>query len=233
MKTMRIISWVSAIVGALLLLGALLLWNGSRRFVAGARTVQGAVVELIESRDSDGTTYKPVVRFTANDGREITYTESFSGNPAPYDVGETVEVLFTADNPHQARIKGFMSLWLAPTILGGMGLVFATIGGGIFFASVTGRRKKDYLMAYGNAVHTDLQGVERNTSLEVNGKNPWRISSQYLDPDTQKLRVFHSENLWFDPTRFVTAKQVTVLLDPKNPKRYHMDVSFLPELEGG
>jgi hypothetical protein len=30
----------------------------------------------------------------------------------------------------------------------------------------------------------------------------------------------------------VTAKQMTVLLDPKNPQRYHMDVSFLPELEG-
>ena len=27
------------------------------------------------------------------------------------------------------------------------------------------------------------------------------------------------------------AKTVTVLLDPKNPKRYHMDVSFLPELD--
>jgi len=26
---------------------------------------------------------------------------------------------------------------------------------------------------------------------------------------------------------------VTVLLDPKNPQRYHMDISFLPELEEG
>jgi len=86
-------------------------------------------------------------------------------------------------------------------------------------------------MAYGNAIQTDFQGVERNTSLKINGKNPWRITSQWLDPASNKLRVFHSENLWFDPTRFTTAKTVTVLLDPKNPKRYHMDVSFLPELD--
>ena len=46
------------------------------------------------------------------------------------------------------------------------------------------------------------------------------------------MRIFHSENLWFDPTRFVKRKQVTVLLDPNNPKRYHMDTSFLPEVEG-
>jgi hypothetical protein len=233
MKAMRIISWLFPVLGVLLLVGALLLANNSRRFVASAHATPGTVVELIASRDSDGTTYKPVVRFTATDGREITYTETFSGNPAPYDVGETVEVLFTPDEPSKARIKGFMSLWLGPAILGGMGLIFAAVGGGIFFASVSGRRKKVYLMAYGNAIQTDLQGVERNTSLKVNGKSPWRITSQYLDPVTNKLRVFHSENLWFDPSRFVTAKQVTVLLDPKNPKRYHMDVSFLPELEGG
>jgi hypothetical protein len=87
-------------------------------------------------------------------------------------------------------------------------------------------------MAHGNAIQTDLQGIAQNTSLEINGQYPWRITSQYLDPATRKLRVFHSENLWFDPTRFVTAKQVTVMLDPKDPRRYHMDVSFLPEPEG-
>jgi Protein of unknown function (DUF3592) len=232
MKTMRIISWVFPVVGGLMLLGASLLWVSTRNFVAGAQTLQGTVVELIANRDSDGdTTYKPVVRFSSPDGQEVTYTESFSGNPAPYDLGESVEVLYSPGHSRKARIKGFVSLWLGPVILAGIGLVFTAIGVGIFLARHGGRRKKDYLMAYGNAIQTDLQGVERNTSLEIGGKNPWRISSQYLDPATNKLRIFHSENLWFDPTRFVTAKQVTVLLDPKDPKRYHMDVSFLPELE--
>ena len=94
-----------------------------------------------------------------------------------------------------------------------------------------GQRKKTYLMAYGNAIETDLQGVERNTSLEVNGKHPWRINSQWLDPVANKLRVFHSENLWFDPAKFLAGKQITVLLDPNNPTRYYMDVTFLPQLE--
>lgn len=231
MKTMRIISWVFTLVGVLLLLGAALLWNSTHRFMASASRLQGTVVELIEKRDSDGATYSPVVRFIAPDGREVTYTESFSGNPAPYDVGENVEVLYSRENPDEPRIKGFMSLWLVPAILGGLGSIFTLIGGGVLFARHTGQRKKNYLMAYGTAIQTDFQGVERNTSFEVNGRHPWRIASQFLDPATNKLRVFHSENLWFDPSRFVTAKQVTVLLDPKNPKRYHMDVSFLPALE--
>jgi hypothetical protein len=232
MKTLRLISWLFPLIGGLLLVGALLLWNNTRQFVASAYTAQGKVVELIEKRDSDGVTYSPVVRFTAPDGREVTYTESFSGNPAPYDPGDGVEVLYSREQPGKARIKGFMSLWLGPVILGGMGAVFTAIGGGILVAQRTGKRRKDYLMAYGTAIQTDFQGVERNTSLEVNGRNPWRITSQYLDPVTRKLRVFHSENLWFDPEKYVTSKQLTVLLDPKNPKRYHMDVSFLPELDG-
>ena len=45
------------------------------------------------------------------------------------------------------------------------------------------------------------------------------------------MRVFHSENLWFDPSSFMKRRKVTVLLDPNNPKRYYMDVTFLPQLE--
>lgn len=232
MKVARLISWLFPALGGLLLLGAVLLAIHTRQFVARAHTVPGTVVDLVEKRDSDGSTYSPVVRFTTPHGREITYTESFSGYPAPYDVGEPVEVLYSAEKPDQGRIKGFMSLWLGPLVLGGIGSVFTLIGGGILLARRGGKRSRNYLMAYGTAIQTDLQGVERNTSFEVNGRHPWRITSQYLDPATNKLRVFHSENLWFDPSKFVTSKQMTVLLDPKDPRRYHMDLSFLPELEG-
>jgi len=74
-------------------------------------------------------------------------------------------------------------------------------------------------------------GFDRNTGVEINGQNPWRISSQWLDPKTNMVRIFHSENLWFDPSGFMKRKKVTVLLDPNNPKRYHMDISFLPDVE--
>lgn len=233
MKKLRVLIYVFLGAGGLMLLIALLLWNNTRRFIANADTAQGKVIELIEVRDQDdgSISYKPVVTYAVANGRSITFTASFSTKPAPYDVGESVEVLYAPGDPQDARIKGFSSLWLGPTILGGLGTVFAGIGGGILLARRTGERKKTYLMAYGNAIQTDFQGVERNTSLEVNGRNPWRITSQWLDPASNKLRVFHSENLWFDPTQFAKAKTVTVLLDPKDPKRYHMDVSFLPELD--
>jgi Protein of unknown function (DUF3592) len=233
MKILQRLTWIFLVIGLAMLVGALFFWNSTRSFVAHAQTTQGKVVELIEVRDKDGgsSTWKPRVTYRAPTGQQITFESSFSTNPAPYSVGETVDVLYLPSDPAEARIRGYQSLWLGPTILGGLGLVFTAIGGGMLLARNVARKKRDYLMAYGNALETDLQGVERNTSLEVNGQHPWRITSQWLDPVSNKLRVFHSENLWFDPEKFVSGKRITVLLDPKDPKRYYMDVSFLPQLE--
>ena len=217
------------IVGCVLLFVGLLLWKNTRSFVARAQPTEGVVIEMLESRDSDGDImYRPLVRFTTPDGREVTVTGNAS-RPAGFSTGETVTVLRDPHDPHDSRLGDFKSLWLGPIILSGIGALFAAIAGGIFFAGRLGNQKKQYLLAYGNAIQTDVQGVERNTSLEVNGRNPWRITSQWLDPAANKLRVFHSENLWYDPQKFLNVKEVTVLLDPKNPKRYYMDISFLPE----
>ncbi|HET9862329.1 MAG TPA: DUF3592 domain-containing protein [Steroidobacteraceae bacterium] len=234
MRKFRWIFWTFLGVGALMLVGAALLCIDTRRFIAHAQDATGTVVELREVRSDDGgSTWKPVVRFTAADGRDVTFASRVSSSPPSYDVGETVPVLYRPEEPGEARIRGFGSLWFGASILGGLGLLFAALGGGLLFARRASRKKQHYLMAYGNAVETEFQGVDRNTSVEINGRNPWRITSQWLDPATHKLRIFHSENLWFDPTKFVNVKKVTVLLDPNNPQRYYMDVSFLPEVEGG
>jgi hypothetical protein len=232
MRVLSIIKYLFTALGLVFIAISIAILLNTRSFLAKAQSAPGTVVDLIQIRGDDGYTYKPRVRFTSPDGAEIEFVTSYSQSPAPYDVGESVEVLFTPGNPHDARIRGFGGLWALPSIFGFMGVIFAGIGGGILVAGIVGRKKKNYLMAYGTAIQTEFQGVERNGSLEVNGKNPWRIASQWLDPQSSKLRVFYSENLWFDPTRFVTQKQVTVLLDPSDPRRYHMDISFLPELEG-
>lgn len=215
-----------------MLLFSMLLWNKTRHFLARAQQAPGTVVELREVRDSEGSsTWKPVVRFETASGRGVSFADSVSSKPAAYDVGEAVTVLYLPEEPEEAHIKGFSSLWLGTAILGGLGLAFSGVGGGIIYATRAGEKKKHFLMAYGNAIETDLQGVDRNTSVEINGQNPWRISSQWLDPHSNTMRIFHSENLWFDPSSFVKRKKVTVLLDPNNPKRYHVDVSFLPQVE--
>src|SRR5690349_12475117 len=96
MKTLRVLTWVFLVLGLVMCLGALLLWNGTRGFVARAQATRGQVVDLLEVRDSDGgsSTWKPRVTFTAPSGAEVTFDASFSSSPMPYRVGDTVDVLF-------------------------------------------------------------------------------------------------------------------------------------------
>lgn len=234
MKKPGFLSIVFGLIGVGMLIGAAALALDTRSFVAAAKRAPGSVIELVEKRDSDGSvTYKPVVAFTADSGASVNFTSSFSSNPPAYDVGEAVEVLYSPDNPNDARIRGFGSLWLGAVIVGGIGAVFAAIGFGIGLAVRLNKKKREWLMAHGTPIQAEFQGVERNTSLKVNGRSPWRIVAEWKNPETGQVHVFNSENLWFDPTSYVTAKQVQVLLDPQSAKRYHVDISFLPQLAPG
>jgi hypothetical protein len=235
MKKLGWLPIVFGLIGTGLLIGTFALGMNTRSFIAAAKHAEGTVTELVEKRDKDdgSITYTPVVAFTADNGATVSFTSSFSSQPAAYAVGEKVEVLYAPDDPNDARIKGFGSLWLGPLIMGVLGLVFSGIGFGILTAGRLNKKKRDWLMAYGTEIQAEFQSVDRNTSLKVNGRSPWRIVAQWHNPETGQLHVFSSENIWFDPTAHVTTKQLKVLLDPKDSKRYHVDISFLPQLAPG
>ncbi|MGA4844567.1 DUF3592 domain-containing protein [Streptomyces sp. G45] len=135
-------------VGAVSLVVGLVLAGISVSFLVDAERAQGTVVALewrSSGGDSDGGTSRrtrgddeptayPVVEFRTEDGTPTRFRDSTGSNPAAYEVGERVEVLYRADSPEDARIKGFLSLWLGPLILGGIGLVFTGIGAGLAWA---------------------------------------------------------------------------------------------------
>ncbi|MDR2174134.1 MAG: hypothetical protein LBE32_08070 [Burkholderiales bacterium] len=79
---------------------------------------------------------------------------------------------------------------------------------------------------------TDFQSVALNTSLRVNGRHPFHVLTQWQDPITGEIRIFESHNVWFDPTQYCTNQQITVYIEPGDPKKYYVDLSFLPRLNG-
>ena len=44
------------------------------------------------------------------------------------------------------------------------------------------------------------------------------------------MHVFESDNVWFDPTSYVKGRKITVFIENDNPKKYLVDLSFLPKL---
>jgi hypothetical protein len=80
-------------------------------------------------------------------------------------------------------------------------------------------------------VQADVVGVERDTRIKLNGRSPYRIVCQWLNPADQKVYRFESEPMWVDPTNYLQGrKHLPVRVDPEQPKRrYWMDIAFLPQ----
>jgi hypothetical protein len=130
-KGPTLLFWIFLLIGLGLLGGAAFLVVDTRNDIARADKADGTVVALIGERDSDGDTmYYPRVRFITRSGNPVEFTGSVGSSPAAFDVGEPVAVLYDPAEPEEARIDSFFQLWFAALVLGGIGLVFAAIGGG-------------------------------------------------------------------------------------------------------
>ncbi len=232
MKTLLVFKVLFPLIGLGALTGAWLLYSDAREFVATSTATEGTVVELVRSRSSDSTTYAPQVTFTDAQGRAHAFTSRTSSNPPAYHVGETVRVLYRSGSPEQARIDGFFSLWGGALIVGILGSVFALVGLGMVLVPMLRQRRAAQLRASGRRIEAAFQGVEHNTSLTVNGRHPFCVISQWQNPATSQVHVFRSDNLWFDPSEYITRTQIPVYIDPADPDRYHVDLSFLPKLAG-
>jgi hypothetical protein len=226
-----VVAGTFSLIGAGMLWGATLFYSNTSTFLEEAITAPGTVVDLVASHSRDSTTYRPSVEFTSRSGAPASFVSSTGSNPPSYSVGQKVEVLYRPTNPRDARINDFFTLWGGATVLGGMGFVFAGVGVGTMVGIALGRRSEEQVRQNGVAVATDFQQVALNTSLEVNGRHPFQILTQWQDRTTGRVHVFRSRNFWFDPSPFIPEGRITVYQRPGNLKKYWMDVSFLPSQE--
>jgi hypothetical protein len=204
----------------------------TRNFVRSAATADGVVIENVWSRSTNSSsgTYHPRVRFRTPRGQEIDFVSDTGSTPASFRVHDNVQVFYDPENPTKASINSFGSLWMLPLIFSGLGSVFFAIGVVPFAWTRRVRRRDDWLRSNGRHIQADFERVELNTSLRVNGASPYRIVCQWLDPATNRVHVFRSHNLWYDPHKYITAKTLDVIVDPNNLKRYVVDTQFLPKM---
>ena len=230
MKALSIIKYMFTIIGIGMLIGAFVVNQHTNKFIASSLKADGQVIDFETKRsDNSSSTYAPVIKFVANDGKEYQFVSSVSSNPPSYDVGESVEILYLESNPNDAQVNGFFSLHLGEFILGILGSIFLAIGGGILLFGFLGNKKREYLLANGVSIQTKIQAVTLNESITVNGRHPFVIVSQWLNSATNELHEFESDNIWFDPTDFIKTENIDVLIEANNPKKYWMDIRFLPK----
>jgi len=228
MKSIRLFNVLFLFIGLAMLCGAAALLLQTRHFIAGAVSAPGMVTALVPHNSGNSTTWAPVVRYAAANGEPAELTSSSSSSPPAFRVGEAVRVLYRPGGG-EAKIDSFFSLWGGALILGILGAVLTAIGGAVLLIGPLGRRHDERLRQSGRPVLADYEGVRLNTRLKMNGRSPYRVLAQWRDPETAKVHVFESHNIWYDPTRYIDRSQLTVYIDPRSPRRYYVDLSFLPE----
>ena len=125
-----IIGIVFGFVGSILFIIGVFIFIRTRAFISRAQAVKGTVIKMLSSSGSEGgTVYAPVFRFTTIEGQSMEVAESVYSNPPGYSVGDVVEVLYDPQNPSNARTSKMGSLYFVPLLLGGLGGIFACVGG--------------------------------------------------------------------------------------------------------
>jgi hypothetical protein len=233
-KTVRrlpqFLGFMFLLMGIPCLLGSLYFAADSYRLVKEGDRAEGRVVELAQRRGSkSGWVYAPVFRFETAGGKAHVIQSSSASNPPSYEVGDRVMVLYPPGKPNDAIIQGFFELWGAALIIGSVGGVIGGIGIYLILSFIRKQQLQRWLKEHGRRIPTDIQSVEENRSIKVNGRSPFRIVSTWKDPATQTFHYFRSEDFWENPTPALEGrKTIDVLIDVSDPKKHWMDTSFLP-----
>ncbi len=225
------------LAGTGLIVISILIGMHVNNFRKNAISVQGTVIALAATKStpttsqdrtrSDRYTYSPVVRFITQRGKAIEFSSDTGTKKAAYKKGDTVEVLYLPSSPEKAKINDFLSLWMMPVVIGGIGLIFFALGSGIIIISKLKGRKNEYLKRNGTPVESDYQSVEKDSNITLGGKNPYKVITQWTDPSTSQTHTFKSDNIWYDPTDKIDRDKITVYMELNNPEIYYVDLTFL------
>lgn len=231
MKVFKIVGSIFLPIGLVFLVIAGLIYSGTQSFLSDSMQAQGEVIDLVSGSSGSSSSSRsmyPVVRFESSNGQVVTFQGSVGSSPPDFHVGEVVKVRHRTGNPHDARIESFVQLWLLPVVFGGLGVIFSGIGIALWSVILAKAKKKKWLLSHGQIVHAKIDSVSLDSTMRVNRQHPFRIYAQWHDTMKHMVHVFKSDPIWFDPEPHIHQKTVPVYIDPANPRKYTMDISFIP-----
>ena len=217
-------------LGVLLLVAGAVFAVLTARFVASADRAEGTVVDRARSvDDEDGSVvYFPIVRFTTAEARTVEFKSSASTSD---EIGDRVDVLYDPDDPTDARLAGFFNIWGFSLIFGLIGTVFVGVSAIIVRRTRRPPSKEDvqWLRRHGRPVQGRSPRAVYCADVTVQDSSPFRVEVDVDEPERDQVRVLASEYVWFDPAPYLEDREsLDVYVDPDDPERYLVDVSFLP-----
>jgi len=120
------------VLGVGLLVGCFFAASRTRSFLATAHEARAEVIALQHRLGQNHErAYYPVLRYRTQEGSTQEVVSSVGTNPPRYKEGDSVVVLYDPARPDTVRIHTFFNVWVFPLVLGGLGVIFLIVGGGI------------------------------------------------------------------------------------------------------
>jgi len=230
MAKLKLIGYIFMSAGVVILGSDYFVFQKTQNFLSESVQTEGLVIQLIEhtSNDSSNPMHHPLIEFQDASGQRYGFESSFGSYPPRYEVGQKIKVRFNPENPSQVHIDTFMHHWLAVVILTPLGLLFVIPGSIPWIFLYLKQRRINRLEQFGTFVSSRLLSVESDPYTTINGKHPWRIKTEWINPKTNLKCIFRSPALDFDPTRYLERDHISVRIDPDHVDNYSMDLTFLP-----
>lgn len=172
--------------------------------------------DLRRATKNKSTSYSVTYRFTTANGQTVTDHAQI-----PFERWEQLQ----EQGPISIRYLPSRSAsnrpdlgnsWLLPIIFGGLGLVFAGMGGFLFFKAISGILRNMRLERDGALAPCTVTSVEQ-TNLKVNGRPLWRIRYQFTDRQGRKVDGKSDAMPWEEVERFGEGASGKVRFDPAKP----------------
>ncbi len=236
MKALKLIGITFLVVGIVMLTGGIFFYAHTSRWIQNSLKTTGTVVDfersLSDSRSSSiRWAYRPLVQFQTAAGEQFRFTSSLGSNQPVYQTGQSVPVIYDAGNPGRAEIDSFFAIWMGVIILAGLGAVLTVAGLGTLGVRRYFNQKRDWLIANGLRLETLYKKTVLDTYITKDGRHPYRIFTEWTDPQAGQTYGFKSKSIWFDPSGYLTGQPVIVYANPRNLRKHLMDISFLPQEE--
>lgn len=207
--------------------GLIFLIVGSCMLVSGAvnksrgEEITAVVTAIDRYRDSDGDTGHKVYVDYEYDGVEYTdmplnyYSSSMRR-------GKEISIAIDPDEPENILSTGVN--FMLGGIFGGIGLIFAVVGGAFLLRTHKRKSLAKRLIEGGYYVDAQIDSVD-TANMRINGRPTYVIRCSYLDPNDGKLYSFSSEILRFDPTPLINSDTLRVYVDKNDFSKNYVDIS--------
>ena len=191
----------------------------------GKVDTEGTITQIDTYTGNRGSRYYDVMVAYRVDGKD--YESKLNGYSSSFYEGKKIDIYYDEENPRMIGIKNLDLLYL---IFPGVGSIFAIIG---VSGLIVLRRKaitEKKIRKNGEMVYAQYVETIYNRMYTVNRKHPYNIVCEWINPEDGKRYRLKSKNIWFNPENIIREKDVknfAVYYDPKNLKKYVIDVDWL------